>query len=103
MSVIPITAGVGMFLFDSKVRPYLGIEGGMTYRKYENFNRYNDNRFDWGVIVFIPNVGVFVPLSPNIVLEANVKIQIEYHNVKFDNINSMKYYGINLGIAYLLP
>ena len=78
-----------------------GVEGGVTYRKYENFNRYNDNRFDWGVVIFIPTVGVFVPLSKNIALEANVKIQIEYNNVRYNNINSMNYYGFNFGVAYL--
>ena len=101
MDVIPITAGVGLLLPDFKIQPYFGIEAGVTYRKYKNDNR--SDYFDYGTVVFIPNVGVLFPLSKNIVLEANYKFQIEYNNVKFENIIPMNYYGINIGIAYLLP
>ena len=113
---IPISLGCNLFLLNSKIRPYLGLELGLINRKVPDIidsrvTGYNETNF-----IIIPTIGVSFPVSKNISLEMNARVErlkaegiaimmtrdgYYYHEI--GNASRELNFGINFGIAYLIP
>jgi len=98
---IPIVFGIGTWLslpfwanyIDNKdikrLHYYLGLEAGMDFE----FNYY-DFKFTKGYPMFAPIIGCSMHITDRTSLEAKAKFKFGHKDI---------FYGINVGIAYLLP
>ncbi|MEK6481459.1 outer membrane beta-barrel protein [Catalinimonas sp. 4WD22] len=100
-SITPITASVKYVLPGTKLRPYIGLEGGL-YNFKVGAAGFNITREYWGLA---PSLGVLYPVNERIDFFANAQYHIMYINetipiADFQINQDIKFIPVNLGFSF---
>ena len=103
---IPVTVGINCFLTKEGIRPYIGLEIGFlnTIEKYKTENYWIaagatfSETYKYTDFLFVPTLGFSAPITKNICINANIKLQFDMagHSIFFNT-------GMNVGVAFQIP
>lgn len=94
------------YLFGKQdVRPYIGLQGGLSLFSSKIKNSYTDQTVDMGnAFNLCPTAGLFIVASPKVGIDLNVGYMINFSKTSPSPVNysyNITYIPINLGFHYL--